>query len=129
MIVFWYVLFAIISTAINIGFQYFSFFVYDGFASLYIAMFLGTFFGLVIKYVLDKKFIFFHETKGKKDDGLKFLLYSLMGVITTFVFWACEIGFDCYFKTENAKYVGAVTGLGVGYFLKYHLDKRFVFKG
>lgn len=123
-----YVLFAIISTLVNLAFQYLSFFLYSGFLDLYVAMFTGTLAGLVLKYVLDKKYIFFHEPKSKKDDGKKFMLYSLMGVFTTFIFWGFEIGFDYVFLNENAKYLGAVIGLCVGYVVKYNLDKKFVFK-
>ncbi|QOY52968.1 GtrA family protein [Candidatus Sulfurimonas baltica] len=124
-----YALFAIISTVVNILFQYFSFIIYDGFLSLYTAMFVGTLAGLVLKYILDKKYIFFHTPKSKKDDGKKFLLYSLMGVLTTFIFWGFEIGFDYMYEDENAKYIGAVVGLSIGYVVKYFLDKKFVFKG
>lgn len=123
-----YIWFAIVSTMVNLGFQYLSFYVYDGFLSLYIAMFNGTLAGLILKYILDKKFIFYHETKSKKDDGKKFFLYSLMGVFTTFIFWGFEIGFDYIFANENAKYLGAVIGLALGYLIKYNLDKKFVFK-
>jgi putative flippase GtrA len=91
-------------------------------------MFAGTAAGLISKYILDKKYIFFHIPKNKKDDGKKFFLYSLMGVFTTFIFWGFEIGFDTIFENENAKYLGAIIGLSIGYIVKYHLDKRFVFK-
>lgn len=128
MIAFRYVLFAIISTLVNLAFQYLSFLLYSGFLSLYLAMFMGTLAGLILKYILDKKYIFFHETKSKKDDGKKFLLYSLMGVFTTFIFWAFEIGFDYFLAFESAKYLGAVVGLSIGYIVKYNLDKKFVFK-
>ena len=128
MIAFRYVLFAIISTVVNLAFQYLSFELYDGFMSLYLAMFNGTLAGLILKYILDKKYIFFHETKSKKEDGKKFLLYSLMGVFTTFIFWAFEIGFDAFVAFEGAKYLGAVLGLSIGYIVKYNLDKKFVFK-
>lgn len=128
MIAFRYILFALLSTALNILFQYLSFMLYDGFLSLYIAMFIGTVAGLVLKYILDKKYIFFHTPKSKKDDGKKFFLYSLMGVFTTVIFWGFEIGFDALFVNENAKYIGAVIGLSIGYVVKYFLDKKFVFK-
>jgi len=128
MIAFRYILFALLSTALNIAFQYLSFMLYDGFLSLYIAMFIGTVAGLVLKYILDKKYIFFHTPKSKKDDGKKFFLYSLMGVFTTVIFWGFEIGFDTLFVNENAKYIGAVIGLSIGYVVKYFLDKKFVFK-
>jgi len=123
-----YIVFAIISTIVNLFFQYLSFEIYDGFLALYLAMFLGTLAGLVLKYILDKKYIFFHTPKSKKDDGKKFLLYSLMGLFTTFIFWGFEIGFDYLFQDENAKYLGAVIGLSIGYIVKYNLDKKFVFK-
>lgn len=128
MIALWYALFALFSTAINIAFQYLSFLVYSGYLSLYVAMFAGTVAGLVLKYILDKKYIFFHKPKSKKDDGKKFFLYSLMGVFTTFIFWGFEIGFDYMFESQNAKYIGAVVGLSIGYVVKYFLDKKFVFK-
>ncbi|OHD96379.1 MAG: polysaccharide biosynthesis protein GtrA [Sulfurimonas sp. RIFCSPHIGHO2_12_FULL_36_9] len=128
MIALWYALFALFSTAVNIAFQYISFLVYEGFLSLYVAMFIGTVAGLVLKYILDKKYIFFHKPKSKKDDGKKFFLYSLMGVFTTLIFWGFEIGFDAMFESQNAKYIGAVVGLSIGYVVKYFLDKKFVFK-
>lgn len=96
--------------------------------ALYVAMFIGTLAGLIVKYILDKKYIFFHTPKSKKDDGKKFILYSLMGVFTTFIFWGFEIGFDYAFSDENAKYFGAIIGLCIGYITKYFLDKKYVFK-
>ena len=122
-----YMIFVVISTVFNLSFQYISFLIYSGFLSLYIAMFIGTLAGLVVKYILDKKYIFKYETKTKKEDGQKFLLYSLMGVFTTIIFWGFEIGFDYFFSNENAKYIGALIGLSIGYIIKYFLDKKFVF--
>ena len=90
-------------------------------------MLFGTLAGLVVKYVLDKKFIFYHEVKGKKDDAKKFALYSLMGVFTTIIFWGTEITFDAMSEEPNAKYLGAVIGLSIGYVIKYFLDTKFVF--
>lgn len=90
-------------------------------------MFIGTVAGLVVKYVLDKKFIFFHVVENRKDDAKKFALYSLMGVFTTFIFWGTEIVFDALSQNQNAKYLGAVIGLSIGYIIKYFLDKKFVF--
>ena len=122
-----YIIFAVISTLFNLLFQYFSFLIYSDFASLYIAMFVGTLAGLVVKYVLDKKFIFEYEVKDKKDDVKKFALYSLMGVFTTIIFWGTEIAFDTIYNDPNAKYLGAIIGLSIGYVSKYFLDKKFVF--
>ncbi len=122
-----YIIFAVISTLFNLLFQYFSFGIYNGWGSLYVAMFLGTLAGLIVKYVLDKKFIFYHEVKNKKDDAKKFALYSLMGVFTTIIFWGMEIAFDHLSQDPNAKYLGAIIGLSIGYVIKYFLDKKFVF--
>ena len=126
--VFKYINFAILSTLVNLLFQYISFYFYNGFLSLYLAMFLGTLSGLILKYILDKKYIFYHKSRSKKDEGKKFLLYSLMGVFTTFIFWGFEIGFDFVFASEIAKYIGALIGLSIGYIVKYNLDKKFVFR-
>lgn len=122
-----YIIFAIVSTMVNLFSQYISFAIYKGFLDLYVAMFFGTLAGLVLKYILDKKFIFYHKVKNKKDDGKKFILYSLMGVFTTFIFWGFEIGFYHLFENDNAKYIGAMIGLSIGYIVKYFLDKKFVF--
>ena len=122
-----YIIFAVIATLLNLLFQYLSFKVYDGFGSLYVAMFLGTLAGLIAKYILDKRWIFYHISKNKKDDAKKFILYSIMGIFTTIIFWGTEIAFDMLLQNSNAKYIGAVIGLGIGYITKYYLDKRFVF--
>ena len=122
-----YTVFAAISTLFNLLFQYFSFFVYTGFGALYVALFIGTLAGLVVKYILDKKFIFYHVIENKKDDAKKFALYSLMGIFTTIIFWGTEIAFDALFENPNAKYMGAVIGLSIGYVIKYFLDKKYVF--
>ena len=122
-----YSIFAVISTLFNLLFQYLSFLFYSDLGALYVAMFLGTLAGLIVKCVLDKKFIFYHEVKDKKDDAKKFALYSLMGVFTTIIFWGTEIAFDALSQDPNAKYLGAVIGLSIGYVIKYFLDKKFVF--
>ena len=122
-----YIIFAVISTFFNLLFQYLSFLIYSDLAVLYFAMVMGTLAGLIVKYVLDKRFIFYHEVKDKKDDAKKFALYSLMGVFTTIIFWGTEIAFDHLSQDPNAKYLGAVIGLSIGYVIKYFLDKKFVF--
>ena len=122
-----YAIFAVISTLFNLSFQYISNHLYSGLGALYIAIFIGTLAGLIPKYILDKKYIFYHKTESKKDDVKKFGLYTLMSVFTTIIFWTTEIVFDIIFDSENAKYMGAIVGLTIGYVVKYFLDKRFVF--
>ena len=122
-----YVLFAILATGINLGFQYMSLIIYNKQYSLYLAMFWGTLAGLIIKYILDKKYIFQFQTKNLKEDSFKFILYSCMGVLTTLIFWGFELTFHSLFSFESAKYFGAIIGLSIGYMTKYQLDKKFVF--
>ncbi len=127
-LVFKYSFFALIATIINLFTQFLIFAIYLQDFSLYIAMFFGTITGLIAKYILDKKYIFYYVVKDKKEDSQKFILYSIMGVFTTVIFWGFEIGFDYIFDSEIAKYIGAVIGLSIGYIIKYFLDKKFVFK-
>ena len=123
-----YSFFALIATIINLFTQFIILAIYLQDFSLYIAMFFGTITGLIAKYILDKKYIFYYVVKDKKEDSQKFILYSIMGVFTTVIFWGFEIGFDYIFDSEIAKYIGALVGLSIGYIVKYFLDKKFVFK-
>lgn len=123
-----YALFAAISTLLNLFAQYISFQFYSDFGSLYVAMFFGTLAGLLSKYILDKKYIFYHKPRDRKDDSKKFILYSFMGVFTTIPFIVTEMAFDYFINHESAKYIGAVIGLTIGYVSKYFLDKKYVFK-
>jgi putative flippase GtrA len=122
-----YTVFAAVSILFNLLFQYISFSVYTDVGSFYVAMLFGTLAGLVAKYILDKRFIFYHTPKDMKDDAKKFVLYSLMGVFTTIIFWGTEVAFDMFYQDPNAKYVGAVIGLSIGYITKYFLDDKYVF--
>jgi putative flippase GtrA len=122
-----YSIFAAISILANLFFQWLSFIIYNGLGSLYVAMFIGTLVGLVTKYILDKKWIFYHTPKDKKDDIKKFVLYSFMGAFTTIIFWGMEMAFYYLVPNSNAKYIGAIIGLSIGYIIKYFLDNKFVF--
>ncbi|MBN2161263.1 MAG: GtrA family protein [Spirochaetes bacterium] len=123
-----YALFAAIATAANIGMQHLCLMHYGGPFGLYAAMAAGTLVGLVIKYLLDKKYIFYHRTAGARDDLFKFAVYTCMGVLTTLVFWGTELLFNRIFTFPEAKYIGAAVGLAIGYITKYNLDRRFVFR-
>ena len=122
-----YLLFAILATGINISAQYISLLIYSGQCSLYMAMFWGTIAGLVVKYILDKKYIFQFQTETIKEDSYKFIIYSIMGIITTLIFWGFELAFNYLVSFATAKYFGAIIGLSIGYITKYHLDKRYTF--
>lgn len=92
-----------------------------------LALLAGTAAGLVVKYVLDKRWIFDDRSRGAGAHGKKFSLYTLMGAATTAIFWGAETGAWLIWGTETAREVGAVIGLSIGYVVKYRLDRRFVF--
>jgi len=87
----------------------------------------GTLCGLVLKYILDKKWIFYDETTDLKQNGWQFVFYTGMGVVTTAIFWATETAFWIFFGTDQMRELGAILGLSVGYIVKYQLDRRYVF--
>jgi putative flippase GtrA len=123
-----YAVFAAIATATNLAAQWASFGAYDGGHSLAVAIAIGTLVGLVTKYVLDKNWIFYDLERGIAAHGRKFVLYTLMGVATTLLFWGTELLFHSVFADPRMTYVGAAIGLAVGYLTKYQLDRRFVFR-
>lgn len=87
----------------------------------------GTIVGLVIKYLLDKRWIFLDVETGMKSHRRKFSLYTAMGIVTTAIFWGTETAFWLIWRTDLMRELGAVIGLGIGYVVKYNLDRRFVF--
>lgn len=87
----------------------------------------GTLVGLVIKYLLDKRWIFYDLETGAKNHSRKFSLYTAMGIITTAIFWGTETAFWLIWQTGAMRELGAILGLSVGYVVKYNLDRRFVF--
>ena len=122
-----YAVFAAIATGINIAAQRGAAFFVTGRFSLYVSLFFGTIAGLAVKYILDKRFIFYYRTRSLGEEAIKVFLYVVMSGLTTAVFWAVEISFDALFEFDAARYVGAAVGLTLGYSLKYKLDRRFVF--
>lgn len=92
-----------------------------------LAIFSGTIVGLVIKYLLDKRWIFYDPETGIRSHGQKFMLYTAMGLFTTAIFWGVETTFWLLYKSDFMRDAGAIIGLIIGYFIKYKLDKRFVF--
>lgn len=122
-----YTLFALLATAANIGSQDITLRVYAGPAPVPASVLVGTAVGLLVKYALDKKYIFRFRAANIAHDTRTFFFYTLVGVFTTAIFWGFEFGFDYLFQTKTMRYTGGVIGLAIGYYLKYRLDKRFVF--
>ena len=122
-----YAIIALIATAANLGVQALAVRASSGLWQIEISILIGTLVGLVIKYVLDKIFIFRFKADNAIHDLQVFILYTGMGVATTFVFWGCEFAFYSAFEDKSLRYLGGLIGLALGYWAKYHLDKRFVF--
>ena len=123
-----YAIIALIATAANLGAQALSVRVWTGLWHIEISVLIGTAVGLVLKYVLDKIYIFRFKADGALHDLQTFILYTGMGVVTTLVFWGFEFGFYQAFQDKSLRYPGGLIGLVLGYWAKYHLDKRFVFR-
>ncbi|MFB9150835.1 GtrA family protein [Roseovarius ramblicola] len=87
----------------------------------------GTIVGLAIKYMLDRRWIFHDVGTGARNHARKFSLYTVMGGVTTAIFWGTETAFWLIWQTDPMRELGAVLGLSVGYAVKYNLDRRFVF--
>ena len=122
-----YSVFASLSTIINILSQMLSLCIYDGVCAVEISMLIGTATGLPLRYLLEKRYIFNFKSSNIKHDGQLFLLYSFMGVFTTAIFWFTEYAFHLLFTDDLMRYIGGIIGLSIGFYIKYRLDKKYVF--
>jgi len=122
-----YVLFAVVATLANLAAHEAVVRLAPG-APLALSIAAGTIVGFAVKYVLDKKWIFYDPFTSHRDEARKISLYGLFSVITTLVFWGFEVTFWTIWRTDVAKYAGAVLGLAIGYTAKYMLDQAFVFR-
>jgi putative flippase GtrA len=123
-----YALFAAIATGVNVTTQWLAVRTWPWPATaLAGSIAIGTLTGLTVKYLMDKRWIFRFVTHDVRHNSHTFLLYTLMGGVTTLIFWGSELTFHYLFGSEAMRYFGAMIGLAIGYFSKYQLDKRFVF--
>jgi putative flippase GtrA len=123
-----YVAFAVVATAANILTQELVIRV-TPFAALTLSILAGTVVGFAVKYVLDKLYVFADGYASPADEARKVMLYGAFSVLTTIVFWGFELAAWALWGTSTAKYIGAVTGLAIGYAAKFLLDRRYVFRG
>ncbi|MDR1529355.1 MAG: GtrA family protein [Burkholderiales bacterium] len=123
-----YAIFALIAIGVNIGAQDLVVHLYKGPFYILISIIVGTGAGLVVKYILDKRYIFRFHAQNVVHDTQTFVLYTVMGGVTTAIFWGFEFGFHHFFGTKEMRYLGGIIGLIIGYLVKYRLDKYFVFR-
>lgn len=95
-----YSLFALIATLGNIAAQDVTVSYYKGIYAIELSVLVGTGIGLIIKYVLDKHYIFKFKTHTAVHNGKTFILYTLMGILTTLIFWGfeCRCCYQCIFS-------------------------------
>ncbi|WP_105382986.1 GtrA family protein [Neorhizobium alkalisoli] len=122
-----YVVFAVASTVVNFAVQE-TVVQTAPTEPLALSILAGTVAGFAVKYVLDKKWIFFDDYTSHESEIRKIALYGMFSVLTTAVFWCFEVAFWSLWRTEFAKYFGGALGLAIGYISKYALDRRFVFR-
>jgi len=122
-----YALFAVLASLVNLATQAAALQVYSGALGLTIALILGTGTGLLTKYLLDKRWIFFDTSTGAVAHGKTFTLYTATGIMTTGIFWGLEYAFDGLTPDGRWRYLGGAIGLAIGYIAKFQLDRRFVF--
>jgi putative flippase GtrA len=137
-----YYLFAVLSFFVNITVQYlthhampnnwlaagFQLWFYQVKYELFLSLFLGTLAGLLLKYYLDKKYIFNFQVDDALHDSKLFGLYAIMGLATTGIFWGFQLLFDYIFlQNLSLRYLGGAIGFAIGTYVKYLLDRKFVF--
>lgn len=122
-----YAIFSVVATFANLAVQRLVFTYGSDWVNYILAVGAGTLIGLLIKYILDKRWVFYDQDTGVKAHSQKFSLYTAMGLITTAIFWGIETAFWLTWKTDVMRELGAIIGLSVGYIIKFNLDRRFVF--
>ena len=122
-----YVAFALIATLANLATQRLILATGRTAGHFVLAVACGTCAGLVLKYLLDKRWIFQDRARGLGDHRRKFTLYTGMGLVSTAIFWGGETLFWLIWHSDRMRETGAVLGLMIGYVVKYQLDRRFVF--
>jgi putative flippase GtrA len=122
-----YAAFAVLATLANLATQRFVLLSGQTTGHFGVAIAAGTIIGLLIKYMFDKRWIFYDAETGAGAHGQKFMLYAGAGLATTAIFWGTETVFWLIWHTEVMRELGAVLGLSIGYVVKYNLDRRFVF--
>jgi putative flippase GtrA len=122
-----YVLFAVLATLVNLAAQEVAIRLAPV-APLAVSILAGTSAGFAVKYVLDKRWIFYDPYTSHRDEARKVILYGLFSVVTTLIFWGFEVTFWTLWRTDFAKYAGAVLGLAIGYAAKFVLDQSYVFR-
>jgi len=96
-------------------------------APIMVSIVVGTLFGFLVKYLIDKTWTFQDRYTTRTVESRKIFLSALFSVMTTIIFWTFELGFLAIWQTDFAKYTGATLGLSIGYLVKFLFDRAYVF--
>lgn len=118
-----YILFCLVSIFFNLSTQEI-FLIF--FKSYIFSILFGTLIGFLIKYYLDKNFIFFKNSSNSLN---QLFTYTFTAIFSTIIFWGLEIFFLMYFQNNTMKILGGFIGLILGYTLKFKLDYKLTFNG
>ena len=119
--IFLYFLFAFLSSIVNLIGQHIFLNYYE---NLFLAVVCGSAAGLIFKYSLDSTIVF----EGNRKINLKtFLTYAFIGACITPIIWIVEVTFLNIFGTVFMRDVGALIGIALAYYIKFEMDKRYVF--
>ena len=119
--IFLYFLFAFLSSIVNLIGQHIFL---NYFENLFLAVVCGSAAALIFKYVLDSSIVF----EGNREINLKtFLTYAFIGACITPIIWIVEVTFLNIFGTVFMRDVGALIGIALAYYIKFEIDKRYVF--
>ena len=122
-----YIVFAIIAGLANLATQEAAVQVLPPPTPIMVSVLAGTAVGFVVKYLLDKYYIFLDGYDGHIAELRKVALYGIFSVATTLLFWIVELSFWYNWNNVEAKYIGAILGLSLGNWLKYLFDRTWVF--
>jgi hypothetical protein len=121
-----YVGFALLAVAGNLGAQWLVTRVLGPYSMFLIELVAGTGVGVVIKFLLDRAFIFDDSAK-QRPVAKQATLYLMTSVATTILFWGGEGLCVLLLGKTDARFAVGAFVLSVGYLLKYQLDKRITF--
>jgi putative flippase GtrA len=123
-----YVAIATVASSTNIFLQFLFVRLVDVPYAVELSVAFATALVLPFKYVADKKIIFKYHVEHVSRDIRTLIAYTLVSIVTVAVFWGTEFAFQYLFANEVLRYIGGTIGLGVSFYVKYRMDKRYVFK-
>lgn len=122
-----YAAFALFSTAVNWAMQLAILRTIPGRFSIYAALFVGTGAGFVVKYLLDKNYIFQHASANRTQEAWVLALYLGTSIVMTAFYLVSQAVIFFVYGEGVVYYASGTAVLLLGYAIKFALDGRFVF--